>query len=183
MFTKYIKPVLVFNRSQHKAPNFLLVYCLIWLLWHSQFLVTLITTSGGISAKYSAALNGTEHQYLVVFFLTCAFFIARLTWLYFSDKADKIIEQDEPIEQKIGSDQIFTENKDVVRLLDLLEQTKASLAKVKESEAQAKLEKNEALARVRSLEAELEEVSADLAILTEAHQALTAKVTQTGATA
>ncbi len=156
MFSTFLKSVLVFNRSQNKAPNIILVYLLLSLLWHQQFFISLIQQQGDFSERLSAALAQHNHQYIVVLFLTFLFFSLRLIYLYFANKTNEFIEADEPIENKIGSDQIFSENKDVVRLLDLLEETKANLAKVKETESQAQSDKTAAISERLAAESELD---------------------------
>jgi hypothetical protein len=64
------------------------------------------------------------------------FFTLRLSMLYLLNKTDQFIEADEPMKVNLGSDQIVKENKAVVRLLALLAETKAQLAKVKACEFQ-----------------------------------------------
>ncbi|WP_206486481.1 hypothetical protein [Thalassotalea sp. G2M2-11] len=178
MFKKYVKPILLFNRSQAKAPNIILVYLLIWLLWHHRFFIDLFISQASVSERLHLALANNEHQYMMVLLLTGTFYGLRLLYLYFSQKADEIIEEDEPIESKIQNDQLFKENKDVIRLLELLEETKNKLAATRASEAQMKTEKIAAINRVRALQNELEEVKADLDIMVNSNAELTAKLKQ-----
>jgi hypothetical protein len=172
MFSNYLKSLLVFNRSQDKAPNFILVYLLISLIWHNAFFITLVLSDGGISEKLSAALAENSHQYIVVLSLTFLFFILRLSYLYFANRANDFIEADEPIEAKLGSDQVFSKNNDVVRLLDLLEETKSQLAKVKAAEAPAKTDKTTAISQRLALQNELDMALADITILTKSNAEL-----------
>ncbi|ARD44710.1 hypothetical protein [Colwellia sp. PAMC 21821] len=95
--------------------------------------------------------------------------------LYSVKKADQYIEADEPIEAKIGSDQVFTENKDVVRLLALLEETKAQLAKVKIREAKAQADKTATISKMLAVQAELDIAQADIAILSKSNEDLRTK--------
>jgi len=176
MFKKYVKPILLFSRSQNKAPNFVLVYLLIWLVWHSQFFITFVNTTGNFTSRLNSAISSNDHQYIAVLFLTLLFFTFRLTYLYFVNKADAIIEEEEPIENKVGSDQLFSENKDVIRLLSLLEETKEKLKQSRESENQLRKEKEETESNLRSVQIELDEVKADLTILVKTNEDLTAKI-------
>ena len=176
MFSKYLKAIMVFNRAQNKAPNFILVYLLISFFWHQQFFMSLVTNSGGFSEKLSTAISENNHQYMAVLFVTILFFIIRLSYLYFANKADLFIETDEPIEDKIGSDQLFAENKDVARLLAHLEETKIKLAQMKEREAQAQADKTASITKMLALQAELELALADITILNKSNQDLTAKL-------
>ena len=178
MSSKFLKSILVFNRSQNKAPNFILIYLLISLFWHNQFFISLMLQKGGFSERLNTALSENTHQYIAVLFLTVLFFSLRLTYLYFASKTNEFIEADAPIEKKIGGDQIFTENKDVVRLLDLLEETKVKLARVKESEAQAQSDKTAAISERLALQAELDLAMADIAILTKSNEELKTKLNE-----
>ena len=81
-----------------------------------------------------------------------------------------------PIEAKLGSDQLFTENKDVVRLMDLLEQTKEKLAKSKLREAQAQTDKTTTINKMLALQDELDLALADIAILNKTNKELTTKL-------
>lgn len=165
MFSKFLKSILIFNRSQNQAPNFMLVYFLLSLVWHNQFFITLVGSNGDFSHRLNAVLSESSFQYGVVFFLTLLFFIVRLLVLYAIKQTDQYIEADELIEAKIGSDQVFTENKDVVRLLALLEETKAQLAKVKIREAKVQADKTETISKMLAVQAELDMAQADIAIL------------------
>ena len=178
MFSTFFKSVLVFNRSQNKAPNFIAVYLFISLLWHHQFFISLLQQQGGFNDRLNTALAQNNHQYIAVLFLTLLFFALRLAYLYFANKTNEFVEADEPIEDKIGSDQIFAENKDVVRLLDLLEETKTKLAKVKASEAQAQADKTAAISQRLAVQAELEQAMADVAILSQSNEELRAKLSE-----
>ena len=129
-------------------------------------------SDGGISEKLSAALAENSHQYITVLFLSFLFFALRLSYLYFANRANDFIEADEPIEAKLGSDQVFSKNNDVVRLLDLLEETKAQLAKVKAAEAQAKTDKTTAISQRLALQNELDMALADITILTKSNAEL-----------
>ena len=178
MFSKLLKPVLIFNRSQNQAPNFILVYSLIALAWHNQFFITFAVASGSLSEKLAEALTKHPFQYGVVLCFTLLFFILRLAFLYLVNKTDNFIEADEPIEAKVGSDQVFTENKDVVRLLALLEETKAELAKVKVREANAQIDKTAAIKKMLAVQAELDIAQADIAILSQSNEDLKAKLSE-----
>jgi hypothetical protein len=178
MFSSFLKSILVFNRSQNQAPNFILVYALIALAWHNQFFITLVVFSGSFSEKLAEALTEHSFQYGAVLCLTILFFILRLAFLYLVNKTDNFIEADEPIEAKIGNDQVFTENKDVVRLLALLEDTKAELAKVKARETAAQTDKNATINKMLAVQAELEIALADIAILSQSNEALRAKLAE-----
>ncbi|TWX73011.1 DUF4398 domain-containing protein [Colwellia sp. C1TZA3] len=79
------------------------------------------------------------------------FFILRLSMLYLLNKTDQFIEADEPIKIKVGSDQIVKENKDVVRLLALLTENKAQLAKVKAREALAQADKTKIISNTNPI--------------------------------
>lgn len=175
MFSKFLKSILVFNRSQNQAPNFILVYFLISLAWHYQFFITFVGSNGDFSHRLNAAVTESSFQYGLVFFFTLLFFIVRLLMLYSVKKTDQYIEADEPIEAKIGSDQVFTENKDVVRLLALLEETKAQLAKVKIREAKAQADKTATISKMLAVQAELDIAQADIAILSKSNEDLRTK--------
>lgn len=176
MFTKFIKSVLIFNQAQSKAPNFILIYFLISITWHNQVFMTFITSQGSLTERFSTALSQSTHQYIVVLMLTLLFFSMRLLYLYFVNKTEQLIEQDEPIEAKLGSDQLFTENKDVVRLMDLLEETKEKLAKSKAREAQTQTDKTITINKMLALQDELDLALADIAILNKANKELTTKL-------
>lgn len=178
MFSNYLKSVLVFSRSQNKAPNFIVIYLLISLVWHNAFFITLVLSDGGISERLSAALAENRHQYITVLMLTFLFFALRLLLLFLLNKTDEFVEDDEPIEAKIASDQVFSKNNDVVRLLDLLEETKKQLAKVKASEAQAKADKTEAINQQLTLQAELDMTLADITILAKSNEDLRIKLSE-----
>ncbi|MDO6428282.1 hypothetical protein Q4489_14775 [Thalassotalea sp. 1_MG-2023] len=179
MFTQYIKSILSFHRAQPKAPNFFLVYALIWLALHNQFFVTFISTSGSLNSKISAATASIEHQYLLSLLFTITFFALRLTYLYFVTKANEIADEDAPIEDKLGHDQVFTENKDVMRLVVLLDETKAKLASANKKETELLEEKQAVIQKSRELQTELEEVKADLAIMTQQNEVLKSELTRT----
>ena len=68
--------------------------------------------------------------------------------------------------------QLFTENKDVIRLVALLDETKAQLAQAKEAEALARTDKTIAIGQVLSIQAELDLALADIAILSASNQEL-----------
>ncbi|MGB1262080.1 MAG: hypothetical protein ACPG52_04130 [Cognaticolwellia sp.] len=174
MFFKYLKSVLVFNRAQNKAPNFVLVYLLISLIWHHEFFISLILNNGTFADKFTTAMSDNSHQYFAVLVVTSLFFLMRLSYLYFANKADMFIEEDEPIEDKIGRDQLFAENKDVARLLAHLEETKAKLSQVREREAQAQADKTATISKMLAVQAELELAQADITMLRKANQDLTA---------
>ncbi len=176
MFTKFIKSVLIFNQAQSKAPNFILIYFLISIAWHNQVFMTFITNQGSLTERFSTALSQNTHQYIVVLMLTLLFFSMRLLYLYFVNKTEQLIEQDEPIEAKLGSDQLFTENKDVVRLMELLKETKEKLAKSKAREAQAQTDKTTTINKMLALQDELDLALADIAILNKANKELTTKL-------
>ena len=176
MFSTFIKSVLVFNRAQNKAPNFILVYLVISLAWHNQFFITFFASHGAFAERFSAALAETPHQYVVVLFFTLLFFILRLTLLYFANKTDQFIDEDQPIEDKIGSDQIFTENKDALRLLALLEESKAQLVKVKERETIAQKDKTATINKMLAVQADLDIALADIAILGRSNEELRASL-------
>lgn len=176
MISSFLKTTLVFNRSQAKAPSFILVYMLIALVWHNQFFITLAVYNGNLSEKLAEALTESSFQYGVVLCLTALFFILRLTFLYLVNKTDNFIDNEEPIEAKIASDQVFTENKDVVRLLALLEDTKAELAKVKSREALAQTDKTTTISKILAMQAELDLAQADIAILSQSNEDLRAKL-------
>tara|TARA_R110000787_G_scaffold25150_1_gene70762 strand:+ start:1528 stop:2076 length:549 start_codon:yes stop_codon:yes gene_type:complete len=176
MFSKFIKSVLVFNQAQNKAPNFILVYLLISLTWHHQLFITFFVSHGAFSERFSAALAEHSHQYVVVLFLTLLFFILRLSLLYFVNKTDQFIDADEPIEAKLGSDQLFKENKDVVRLLTLLEESKAKSAKLKTREAKAQSDKTATINKMLAVQAELDIALADIAILGKSNEELRASL-------
>lgn len=176
MFTKFIKSVLVFNQTQSKAPNFILIYLLVSIAWHNQVFITFITSQGSLTEKLSTALSQNTHQYIVVLVLTLLFFSLRLLYLYFVNKTEQFIAQDEPIETKLGSVQLFTENKDVMRLMDLLEETKEKLVKSKALEAQAQTDKTTTINKMLALQDELDLALADIAILNKANKELTTKL-------
>ena len=176
MFSNFIKSVLVFNQTQSKAPNFLLIYCLISIIWHNQVFITFITSQGSLTERFSTALSQSIHQYILVLMLTLIFFSLRLLYLYFVNKTEQFIEQDEPIEAKLGSDQLFTENKDVVRLMELLDETKEKLVKSKAREAQAQTDKTTTINKMLTLQNELDLALADIAILNKANKELTSKL-------
>lgn len=176
MFSDHLKSILVFNRNQHKAPNVVLVYLVIWLLWHQQFFVTLMLSQGSFTARFQQAIDTNHHQYIVVLGLTTLFFALRLLYLFVTDKTNRFIDDDKPIEEKLGSDQLFTENKDAARLVELFEQTKAELAAVKTREKQAKAEKTQAINEMLAKQHELDLALADIEILSKSNQELTAKL-------
>ncbi|WP_286232844.1 hypothetical protein [Thalassotalea sediminis] len=178
MLKPYIKNIISFYRAQPKAPNFLLVYALIWLALHNQFFVTFISASGGVNNKLNAAIASIEHQYLLSLLLTVLFFALRLSYLYFVGKANEIADEGEPIEDKLGRDQVFTENKDVMRLLTLLDETKAKLAIANKKETELMEDKLAAIQKSRVLQSELDEVKADLAIMTQQYLTLKEKLTR-----
>lgn len=181
MFSTYLKSVLIFNRSQNKAPNVILVYLLISLAWHHKFFTDFFIHTGSFAEKLNYVLLENNHQYFVVLCFTLLFFILRLSYLYFANKTDQFIDADEPIETKIGSDQLFTENKDVIRLVALLDETKAQLAQAKEAEALARTDKTIAIGQVLSIQAELDLALADIAILSASNQELRSQFNEVAA--
>jgi ribosomal protein L29 len=98
--------------------------------------------------------------------------------LYLLNKTDEFIDTDEPMIVKVGSDQIVKENKDVVRLLALLAETKAQLAKVKACEVSAQADKKKMISNMLAVQAELELALADIAILGKSNEELRAKLNQ-----
>ncbi len=178
MYSKFLKSILIFNRTQDKAPNFIVVYLLISLAWHNQFFTTFLISDGSFSNKLNSALSDNTHQYLAVLFSTILFFILRLSYLYFMNKTNDFVEKDEPIESKIGSDQIFDNNKDIARIMVLLEETKARLSKAKEREAQTQIEKDISIRQVLSMQAELDLALVDITILTKANNELKSKLNE-----
>jgi hypothetical protein len=178
MFSKFLKSVLIFNRSENKAPNFILIYLLISLAWHNQIFITFVVSHGGFTERLNAALVEHSHQYVLVLFFTLLFFILRLSMLYLLNKTDEFIDADEPMIVKVGSDQIVKENKDVVRLLALLGETKAQLAKVKAREVSAQADKKKTISNILAVQAELELALADIAILSKSNEELRAKLKQ-----
>ncbi|AWB56466.1 hypothetical protein [Colwellia sp. Arc7-D] len=178
MLSKFFKSTLVFNRAQNQAPNFFLVYFLIALIWHNNFFMSLVVADGSLSDKFTSALTEHSFQYGVVLCLTLLFYILRLSFLYFVNKTDEFIEADEPIETKIGSDQVFTENKDVVRLLALLDETKAELAKVKVREVTAQKDKTATISKMLAAQAELDIALADITILSKSNEELRSKLSE-----
>lgn len=178
MSSTFLKSILIFNRAQNKAPNFILVYILISLAWHNQFFTTFLISDGSFSNKLSAALSDNTHQYIAVLFSTFLFFALRLSYLYFMNKTNDFVEKDEPIESKIGSDQVFENNKDVARIMVLLEETKAKLSKAKEREAQTQIEKDISIRQVLSIQAELDLALVDITILSKANDELKSKLNE-----
>jgi len=178
MYSKFLKSILVFNRAQNKAPNFIVVYLLVSLVWHNQFFTTFLISDGSFSSRLSSALSENTHQYIAVLFSTFLFFILRLSYLYFMNKTNDFVEKDEPIESKIGNDQIFDNNKDVARIIVLLEETKAKLSKVKEREAQTQIEKDISIRQVLSIQAELDLALVDITILTKTNNELKSKLNE-----
>ncbi|WP_286269260.1 hypothetical protein [Thalassotalea hakodatensis] len=172
MFQSFLKNVVLFHRAQPKAPNFLLVYAIIWLICHHQFFISLFTSSGSFSSKINTAITETDHQYILTLLLTGLFFIARLVYFYLAQKANALIEEEGVVENKLGHDQVFTENKDVIRLIALLEESKEKLALAKTKEIQLQQEKTVAINTSCALQAELDEVNADLIVITQQYEQL-----------
>lgn len=176
MLSNFVKSILTFNRSQTKAPNFILVYSLITIIWHSEVLLAFALAHGGFVERASSALAESSLQYLWVLWFSVLFYVVRLSWLYFINKADQFIDQDEVIEAKVGSDQIFKENKDVVRLLALLDENKTKLENAKSREAASQHKSTETINKMLSMQVELDLALADIAILTKSNAELKAQI-------
>jgi hypothetical protein len=77
MFSKFLTSVLIFNRSENKALNFILIYLLISLAWHNQIFITFVVSHGGFAERLNAALYQSDklsdHFYLLKVIITALF--------------------------------------------------------------------------------------------------------------
>ncbi len=179
MFNKLFKSLLVFNENHKPAPNFIIIYCLIWLFWHQQMFTSFIITQGDIATRFTAAINSVNNfQYLVVLLLSCLFYALRLSYYYLQSIAHQVVDQHSKESLGVGSDQLIVKNEDVQRVMAMLDDTKNQLASVKASEQQTKAENKSLLTRLMKLEAELEELQADNTLTHQLNEELKDKLRQ-----
>ncbi|WP_076410525.1 hypothetical protein [Shewanella sp. UCD-KL12] len=177
MFTKTLKSLKAFNESESLAPRFVLTYIVIWSLWHSQIFTSFILTSGDFITRFDAALISLEsNQFILVFFFTCLFFSGRIGYFILKNKADELLEKESEVDLQGGSDQRFAKADDVQRLMTMISTLKEKLALTQEREDKANNERKLAISKQLKLQAEIDDMAADIALLNRANEELKARL-------
>lgn len=179
MSIKALKAVVKFNENQRIAPRFILTYLLTWFIWHNQLFTTFFTTSGDPLTRGTAALASVaDNHYLIVLAITCFLYMARLGYYFLKNKTHALLEEDDIAELKVGSDQRFTKNEDIERLMSMVTDLKTQLAATKEREQKANDDKNLVIKKFLGIREELDEVKAENALLTKSNKALKARLAE-----
>ena len=161
-----IKSFLSFSEQQKPAPSFILIYVCTWLIWHNQLFTAFISHSGDVIDKLMAAYQSIEtNQYLLVLLLTLLLLTIRLGYNYIVFKSHQLVMSVDDDELMEKGSQLATENEDVKALMATLTKTQTQLKNTKEKVKQLTDEKNNAIAKQLSIQAQLEEALADNQIL------------------
>ncbi|RTR29765.1 hypothetical protein [Shewanella atlantica] len=179
MSVKILKAVVKFNENQRIAPRFILTYLLIWFIWHNQLFTTFFSTSGDLLTRSTAALSAvTDNHYLIVLAITCLFYSARVGYYFLKNKTHALLEEDDIAELKVGSDQRFTKNEDIERLMSMVTDLKTQVVATKEREQKANADKNLVIKKFLAIREELDEVKAENALLTKSNKALKTRLAE-----
>ncbi|TYK66698.1 hypothetical protein CWS31_004040 [Colwellia echini] len=163
--------MLDFTEEQNQAPSFILIYILTWCAWHNQLFSHFISAEGDFLTRMSTAFSEMgENQFILVLFFTCIIFLGRLAFNYFSFRSRELLNSAEDTFENIREDQKFAKNSDIANLMDALTKTKQQLVEAKEREKDAIKDKNDTLKKLLSLQNELDEANADIAVLTKSQQ-------------
>jgi len=163
---KTLKTILSFTENQHPAPSFIGIYILTWLAWHNQVFTQFINAQGDFLAKLSAAFASIEeNQYLVVLLLTGFIFTIRLGVNYLSFKSKELLNEADDDFANARDDQKFAGNSDISNLMATLERTQQQLLEAQTREKKAITDKNDVIKKLLHAQHELEEVKADIHIL------------------
>lgn len=161
-----------FIEEEQLVPSFIMIYIMTWIVWHNQLFGHFMDAQGDFMTKVSSAFSALDdNQYMVVFFLTSLIVIIRTVIHYLKLKSQEITETSEDIFTRVRDDQKFAKDSDIGKLMDALTKTKQQLAESREKEQLAIEEKTNAIKKILTLENELDEVKADISVLTQAAQA------------
>jgi len=163
---KTLKSLLSFSENQHPGPSFVVIYLFTWLAWHNQIVSAYIGAQGDFWQKVNVALASiTDNQYVVVFFISCLVLALRLTYNYLRFKSAELLNSSDQGFANARDDQHFEQNKDIAQLMSTLTSVKEQLAKSKEREKQAIVDKNVTIKKMLNLQHELDEARADIQLL------------------
>jgi len=156
---KTLKSLLSFSENQHPGPSFVVIYLFTWLAWHNQIVSAYIGAQGDFWQKVNVALASiTDNQYVVVFFISCLVLALRF-------KSAELLNSSDQGFANARDDQHFEQNKDIAQLMSTLTSVKEQLAKSKEREKQAIVDKNVTIKKMLNLQHELDEARADIQLL------------------
>ena len=165
---KFLKSFLRFSQQQKPAPSFILIYLLTWLVWHHELFTTLFSYSGDVIERLIAAYQSIEeNQYILVLFLSLLFLVIRLGYNYIVFKSQQLVMSIDDDELMVRADQLAQENDDIKALMTTLTTTQEQLKRSQNKEKQATKDKNDAIAKLLAVQAQLEEVQADNQLLSQ----------------
>lgn len=163
---KTLKSLLVFTENQQVAPSFLFIYIVTWCAWHNQLFSAFIAAQGDFWQKVNAALTAlTNNQYLVVFFLSCLILTLRLVYNFLRFKSRELLNDSDQAYVDAKEGRNLEASNDIAQLMSTLTTVKEQLAKAKEREKLAIISKNDTIRAMLSLQNELDEAKADIALL------------------
>ena len=161
MYNQLLKIFLDITDNPSAIVKFILVYCLVWLLWHNHLLLTLMISSGGVIDRVHQALTSVEkYQPFSVFTFTVFLYLVRIFFQYFVNLSRAHIDKQEQAENSP-----FSVDSDVEQLLETLDAYREKLAASEEREKFAKQESKDSIHKVLLLQGQLEESIADNQIL------------------
>ena len=163
---KTLKSLLSFTENQHPAPSFVLIYIFTWFAWHNQLISAFIGASGDFWQRANIALTSlTDNQYVLVFFISCLILLLHLAYNYARFKSTELLNSSDEMFTGARDDQHFEQNKDIAQLMATLTSVKEQLAKTREREKKAIVDKNDAIKKMLNLQHELDEAKADIQLL------------------
>jgi hypothetical protein len=141
-------------------------YVVIWFIWHNEFLLTLVMTSGDLLLRLQTAIESvSSNQYLMVLFITIILTLIR----YGFDNLTQILADDDNSDEfsllQNGNGAKTESEMDIKQLLATLDIAQTKLADSLAREKQVKKDKTETINTIFQLQAKLDELTADIVIL------------------
>ncbi len=156
--------------------RFLITYIVIWFVWHNEFIISLVMTSGGLNVRLQTAFESvSSNQYLVVLFLT----IMLTLIIYGFDYLTQVLADDDNSGEftllQNGNSAKDENEVNIKQLMTTLESVQLKLAESLEREKQYKQEKTASMSNMIQLQNQLDELTADNIILNEENNKLKLK--------
>ena len=175
MLSNKTKSLLKIILNIKPSLRFLMSYIVIWLVWHNELILSFLMADGDFFFRSQSAVNAvTSNQYLVVLLLTIVLTLIR----YGFDSLAQVLADDDNHEEFTllqNGKSAKTENEtDIKQLLATLDGVQVKLADALAREKQAKKEKTETIGNIFQLQTKLDELSADIIILTKENDKLKA---------
>lgn len=166
---KTLNSLTSFTESENTTPNFILIYIIMWFVWHNQLFSEFFSAEGDFLTRLSTAFSTMgDNQYFLVFCLSSFIYILFFTFNYLRFKSKEALDSPDHTFQNLKADQRSAKSSDISHLMDLLEKTKQQLAEARAKEKQAVADKSEMTKRLLKIQCELDEAKADIDVLTKA---------------